>query len=180
MGLLALMLLTESRRPARTSANGDLILLEDQDRTLWDKQQIEEGSVLVQRALASRRFGVFTIQAAIATVHSVASTAADTNWAQIVTWYDLLLQADPSPIIELNRAVAISMRDGPEAGLPLVEAIIDRGELKDYYLVHAASANLYRLLGQTVQARAAFERALSITKQEPERRFLNRRLQELE
>ncbi len=179
MGLLALMLLTESRRPARTSATGDLILLEDQDRELWNKQQIEEGSSLVQRALASRRFGVFTIQAAIAAVHAGAGTASETNWTQIVAWYDMLLQADSSPIIELNRAVAVSMRDGPEAGLSLVEAIIDRGELKDYYLAHAARANLYRLLGQTTQARTAFERALSLTKQEPERRFLSRRLQEL-
>lgn len=179
MGLLALMLLTESRRPARASPTGDLILLEDQDRQLWNRQQIEEGSSLVQSALASRRFGVFTIQAAIATVHAGAATAAETNWTQIVAWYDMLLQADSSPIIELNRAVAVSMRDGPEDGLRLVEAIIERGELKDYYLVYAARANLHRLLGQTTQARTAFERALSLTRQEPERRFLTRRLQEL-
>ncbi|MFT3882195.1 MAG: RNA polymerase sigma factor [Gemmatales bacterium] len=180
IGLLALMLLTESRRPARTTDNGDLILLEDQDRSLWNRQQMTEGTSLVQRALDSRRFGVFTIQAAIASVHAAATTGSDTNWGQIVSWYDMLLLADPSPVIKLNRAVAISMRDGPEAGLQLVDALLNQGELADYFLAHAAKANMYRLLGNYADARAAYERALELTKQEPQRRFLAGRLQELE
>lgn len=179
IGLLALMLLTESRRPARTAANGNLILLEDQDRTLWNKKQINEGALLVQRALDSRRFGVFTIQAAIASVHAAAVTASETNWGQIVSWYDMLLLADPSPVIELNRAVAVSMRDGPEAGLQLIDTLLNRGELADYYLAHAAKANMFRLLGKNADSRAAYERALELTRQEPQRRFLMGRLQEM-
>lgn len=180
MGLLALMLLTESRRPARTSQEGDLILLEDQDRTLWNKQHINEGTALVRRILATSRFGVFAVQAAIAAVHADATRAKTTNWRQIVAWYDVLFLADPSPIVELNRAVAVSMRDGPEAGLPLIDAILSRGELADYYLAHAARANLCRLSGRRDEAKAAYQRALELTKQDPERRFLAKRIAELE
>ncbi len=179
LGLLALMLLQESRRLARSSANGDLILLDDQDRALWNREQILEGSTLVRRYLASNRFGVYSIQAAIASVHANAPTAAQTDWAQIVGLYDLLLRANPSPVIELNRAVAIAIRDGPANGLALVDAILARGDLIDYHLAHSARADLCRRLGQTQDARESYLRALELAQQEPERRFLKRRLQEL-
>ncbi|HEX5719919.1 MAG TPA: DUF6596 domain-containing protein, partial [Thermoanaerobaculia bacterium] len=178
-GLLALMLLHESRRAARTSPTGDLIRLEDQDRSLWNRGQIAEASALVRQALSSRQIGLYTIQAAIAGVHAETPTAADTDWDQIVGLYDLLMQADPSPVVELNRAVGVAMRDGPEAGLALVDAILARGDLSDYHLAHAARADLCRRLGRTAEARASYERALSLTRQEPERRFLERRLAEL-
>jgi RNA polymerase sigma-70 factor (ECF subfamily) len=178
-GLLALMLLHESRRPARTSSSGDVILLEDQDRSLWDRRQIAEGVRLVEQALSSRRFGPYTIQAAIAAVHAEAPSAAATDWAQIVGLYDVLWRADPSPVIELNRAVAVAMRDGPAAGLSLVNAILERGDLGDYRLAHAARADLCRRLGRAADARASYERALALSRQEPERRFLERRLAEL-
>ncbi len=179
IGLLALMLLHESRRPARTSPEGDLILLEDQDRSLWNRDQIAEGMALVERALSSQRIGPYTIQAAISAVHAQAPTAAATDWAQIVALYDLLLQAEPSPVIELNRAAAVAMRDGPLAGLELIDAILARGDLADYHLAHSARAELCRRLGKTADARASYERALGLTQQEPERRFLLRRLGEL-
>jgi len=179
IGLLALMLLQDSRRAARTSANGDLILLEQQDRSLWDRAQIIEGVALVARALSSRRFGTYTLQAAIAAVHAEAPHPAVTNWARIVGFYDTLLRIEPSPIIELNRAVAMAMRDGPEAGLTLIDAILARGDLADYHLVHAARADLCRRLHRTAEARASYLRALSLTQQAPERRFLERRLAEL-
>ncbi len=179
IGLLALMLLQESRRVARISASGDLILLEDQDRSLWNRSMIEEGLVLVDRALSSGRFGSYTLQAAISAAHAEVSTNADTNWTRIVGLFDLLMQIDPSPVVALNRAVAVAMQDGPAAGLVLIDAILARGELKDYHLVHAARADLYRRLGNTTQARAAYEQALSLTSQMPERRFLERRLREL-
>jgi RNA polymerase sigma-70 factor, ECF subfamily len=179
MGLLALMLLQESRRAARTSANGDLILLDEQDRTLWKRDQIAEGSTLVERALSSRRFGPYTLQAAVAAVHADAPNAAATDWAQIVGLYDVLARVEPSPIVELNRAVAVAMRDGPAAGLALVDAILARGDLADYHLAHSARADLCRRLGRTAEARAAYQRALALTRQEPERRFLERRLGEL-
>jgi len=179
LGLLALMLLHESRRPARTSPAGDLILLEDQNRSLWNRDQIAEGLALVERALSSQRVGPYTIQAAIAAVHAQAPTAAATDWAQIVALYEMLLQIEPSPVIELNRAAAVAMRDGPLAGLTLIDAILDRGDLADYHLAHSARAELCRRLGRTAEARAAYERALNLTQQEPERRFLQRRLGEL-
>ena len=179
LGLLALMLLHESRRPARTSSAGDLILLEDQDRSLWNRGQIVEGLALVERALSSQRIGMYTIQAAIAAVHAQARTAAETDWAQIVALYDLLLQAEPSPVIELNRAAAVAMRDGPLAGVTIIDAILARGELADYHLIHSARAELCRRLGRTADARNSYERALSLTQQEPERRFIQRRLEEL-
>jgi RNA polymerase sigma-70 factor (ECF subfamily) len=179
LGLLALMLLHESRRPARTSSSGDVILLEDQDRSLWDRRQIAEGVRLVERALSSRRFGPYTIQAAIAAVHAEAPNAAATDWAEIVGLYDVLWPADPSPVIELNRAVAVAMRDGPAAGLALVDAILERGDLLDYRLAHAARADLCRRLGRAADARASYERALALARQEPERRFLEMRLAEL-
>ena len=179
LGLLALMLLHESRRPARTSSAGDLILLEDQDRSLWNRGQIVEGLALVERALSSQRVGMYTIQAAIAAVHAQARTAAETDWAQIVALYDLLLQAEPSPVIELNRAAAVAMRDGPLAGVTIIDAILARGELADYHLIHSARAELCRRLGRTAEARNSYERALSLTQQEPERRFIQRRLEEL-
>ena len=179
LGLLALMLLHESRRAARTSASGELILLDDQDRSLWDRDQIAEGTRLVEQALSSRRFGPYTIQAAIAAVHAEAPDAAATDWAEIVGLYDVLSRADPSPVIELNRAVAVAMRDGPAAGLALIDAILERGDLLDYRLAHAARAELCRRLGRTADARASYERALALTRQEPERRFLERRLAEL-
>jgi RNA polymerase sigma-70 factor (ECF subfamily) len=175
-GLLALMLLHDSRRAARTSATGELILLDDQDRSLWNRDQIAEGSSLVKRALSSRQIGPYTLQAAIAAVHAEASNAAATDWAQIVGLYDVLLQADPSPVVELNRAVAVAMRDGPSAGLALIDAILARGDLGNYHLAHAARADLCRRLGRTEAARAAYEQALGLAKQEPERRFLERRL----
>lgn len=179
IGLLALMLLHESRRPARTSASGEVIILEEQDRSLWNRDQIIEGVSLVERALRSRRSGPYAIQAAIAAVHAEALSAAQTDWAEIVGLYDALLRADPSPVIELNRAVAIAMRDGLAAGLALIDAILDRGDLADYRPAHAARAELNRRLGRTEQARASYERALKLTRQEPERRFLERRLAEL-
>ena len=178
-GLLALMLLQESRRAARTSPSGDIVLLEDQDRSLWSREYIKEGLALVQRALSSRRFGPYTLQAAIAAVHAQASSAAATDWTQIVGLYDVLMRAEPSPVVELNRAVAVAMRDGPSAGLALIDAILGRGDLSDYHLVHAARADLCRRLGRTAEARASYERALSLAQQEPERRFLERRLAEL-
>jgi len=178
-GLLALMLLHESRRTARMSATGDLILLDDQDRSLWNRAQIAEGSALVERALLSRRFGPYTLQAAIAAVHAEARDAAGTDWAQIVGLYDVLVRAHPSPVVELNRAAAIAMRDGPAAGLALIDAILARGDLADYHLAHSARADLCRRLGRTADARASYERALALTRQEPERRFLERRLREL-
>ncbi len=180
LGLLALMLLNESRRAARSSPSGDLILLQDQDRSHWDRQLIDEGISLVERALASRGFGPYSLQAAIAAVHAEASAADATDWAQIVGLYDLLLRMEPSPVIELNRAVALAMRDGPEAGLVLVDAILARGELEGYRLAHAAWADLCRRLGRGVEARAAYQRALQLTGSAPERRFLERRLAELE
>ena len=180
VGLLALMLLHESRRGARTNDKGDLILLEEQDRSRWDRQLIGEGAQLVQRALSSRSFGPYTIQAAIAAVHAQAADAAFTDWAQIVGLYDVLLREDPSPVIELNRAVAVAMRDGPAAGLVLVNRILDRGDLRDYRLAHAARGELSRKTGDLGQARIAFQRALSLTKQDAERRFIERRLAELE
>ena len=175
-GLLALMLLHESRRAARTSAAGELILLDDQDRSLWNRHQIADGVALVDRALASRRFGPYTLQAAIAAVHAEAPNAAATDWGEIVGLYDVLLRVDPSPVIELNRAAAVAMRDGPLAGLGLIDAILARGDLRDYHLAHAARADLCRRLGRTPEARASYERALDLTLQEPERRFLERRL----
>jgi len=179
MGLLALMLLHESRRAARASATGDLVLLEDQDRSLWDRDMIEEGAALVERALATRRIGPYTLQAAISAVHAGALRADATDWAQIVGLYDVLARVEPSPVVELNRAVAIAMRDGPAAGLALVDAILARGELSDYRLAHAARADLCRRLGRAAEARASYQRALALTQQEPERRFLERRLAEL-
>ena len=179
VGLLALMLLHDARRAARTSPTGELILLDDQDRSLWNRNQIVEGVALVERVLSSRRFGPYTVQAAIAAVHAQAPSADATDWAHIVGLYDLLMRADPSPVIELNRAVAVAMRDGPLAGLGLIDAILARGDLVHYHLAHAARADLCRRLGRTVEARASYERALGLTKQEPERRFLERRLAEL-
>ena len=176
MGLLGLMLLHESRRAARASPTGDLVLLEDQDRSLWKREIIAEGTALVERALASRRIGPYTLQAAISAVHAEAPAAAATDWAQIVGLYDVLVRAEPSPVVELNRAVAIAMRDGPAAGLALVDAILARGELSDYRLAHAARADLCRRLGRETEAKASYERALDLTRQEPERRFLEKRL----
>ena len=178
-GLLALMLLQESRRAARSSPDGDLILLENQNRSLWNRDYIGEGLALVERALSSRRFGPYTLQAAIAAVHAEAPTAAATDWAQIVGLYDTLERAAPSPVIELNRAVAIAMRDGPLAGLDLIDAILARGELVNYHLAHAARAELCRRLGRTGEARVSYERALALTRQAPERRFLEGRLRQL-
>src|SRR5213593_2719430 len=176
VGLLALMLLHESRRVARTSPTGELVLLADQDRSLWNREQIAEGVTLVERALSSRRFGPYTLQAAIAAVHAEAPNADATDWAQIVGLYDVLARADPSPVVELNRAAAVAMRDGPLAGLTLIDAILARGDLADYYPVHAARADLCRRLGRRAEARASYERALGLTQQEPEQRFLKLRL----
>ena len=178
-GLLGLMLLHESRRAARTSPDGDVILLDDQDRSLWNRDQIAEGLRHVEQALASRRFGPYTIQGAIAAVHAEAADARATDWAQIVGLYDVLLRADPSPVIELNRAVALAMRDGPAAGLAIVDGILARGDLRDYRPAHAARAELCRRLGRVADARAAYERALALSRQDPERRFFERRLGEL-
>jgi RNA polymerase sigma-70 factor (ECF subfamily) len=180
MGLLALMLLQESRRTARTSSDGDLILLEDQDRSLWKREQIKEGVALVERALSSRRFGPYTLQAAIAAVHAEAPTADATDWQEIVGLYDVLLRIEPSPVIELNRAVAVAMRDGPQAGLDIIDSIFVRGDLADYHLAHSARAELCRRLGRAEEARASYERALALTKQGPERRFLEKRLNGLQ
>ena len=176
MGLLGLMLVQDSRRAARTSPTGDLILLEDQDRSRWNRDQIAEGASLVERALSSRRIGPYTVQAAIAAAHAAAPNPAATDWAQIVGLYDVLMRANPSPVVELNRAVAVAMRDGPLAGLTLIDAILSRGDLGNYHLAHSARADLCRRLGRTAEARASYERALSLTQQEPERRFLKRRL----
>jgi RNA polymerase sigma-70 factor (ECF subfamily) len=178
-GLLALMLLQESRRAARTSASGDLILLDDQDRSLWNRALIEEGKLLVARAMDAARIGAYTLQAAIAAVHADAPEPDATDWAQIVALYDVLLQAEPSPVIELNRAVAVAMRDGPAAGLELVDELLARGELAEYHLAHSTRADLCRRLKRTTDARASYERALALARQEPERRFLERRLAEL-
>ena len=179
MGLLALMLLQESRRAARISPDGELVLLEAQDRALWNREQISEGLRLVEKALASRRIGPYTLQAAIAAVHAEASDAASTDWAQIVGLYDVLRRAVPSPVVELNRAVAVAMRDGPAAGLALVDAILSRGDLSDYHLAHSARADLCRRLGRIEEARASYQVALDLAQQEPERRFLKWRLNEL-
>jgi RNA polymerase sigma-70 factor (ECF subfamily) len=176
VGLLALMLLQESRRPARTTDDGELVLLADQDRSRWDRALIDEGLALVERALSSRRFGPYSLQAAIAAVHAEAATAGATDWTQIVGLYDVLVRADPSPVVELNRAAAIAMRDGPAAGLALIDAILARGELADYQFAHSARGELLRRLGRTEEARAAYERALALTHQETERRFLKHRL----
>ncbi len=178
-GLVALMLLHDARRTARTSPEGELILLDEQDRSLWNREQIQEGLALVEKALASRRFGPYTLQAAIAAVHAEAPTAAATDWRQIVGIYDVLLRVEASPVVELNRAAAVAMRDGPEIGLALVDAILARGELVDYHLAHSARADLCRRLGRTPQAIAAYQRALALTTQAPERRFIERRLAEL-
>jgi len=178
-GLLALMLLQESRRAARTSAQGDLILLEHQDRSLWHRGQIAEGLALVERALSSGRFGPYTLQAAIAAVHAEAPEAGKTDWGQIIALYDVLLRVAASPVVELNRAVAIAMRDGPLAGLELIEAILSRGELTEYHLAHSARAEFCRRLGRTADARQSYERALRLARLEPERRFLERRLSAL-
>jgi RNA polymerase sigma-70 factor, ECF subfamily len=183
MGLLSLMLLQESRRAARTSPTGDLILLENQDRSLWNKEQIAEGVALLQKALKyrqkSRRFGSYTLQAAIAAVHAEAESVAATDWRQIVALYDQLLRIQPSPVVQLNRAVAIAMRDGPEAGLTQIDAVLEHGELANYYLAHSARADMYRRLGRTAEARASYEKALALTQQEPERQFLQERIRQL-
>jgi RNA polymerase sigma-70 factor, ECF subfamily len=180
MGLLALMLLQESRRAARTSPDDEMVLLDDQDRSLWNRDLIAEGLALVEKALQSRRFGPYTLQAAIAAVHAQALNAAATDWEEIVALYDVLLRAETSPVIELNRAVAVAMRDGPLAGLALIDAILRRGDLNDYHLAHAAHADLCRRLGKTAEARLSYERAIGLTKQDLQRRFLERRLVELE
>jgi RNA polymerase sigma-70 factor (ECF subfamily) len=179
IGLLALMLLQESRRPARTSPSGDIVLLQDQDRSLWNSGQIAEGRALVQQALASSRFGAYTLQAAIAAVHAEAESTETTDWRQIVALYDALLRISPSPVVELNRAVAVAMRDGPRAGLDLVDNLLGRGELGNYHLAHAAKADMSRRLGLKEDARAAYQRALELARQEPERRYLERRLAEV-
>jgi RNA polymerase sigma-70 factor (ECF subfamily) len=173
------MVLQESRRAARSSTTGDLVLLEDQDRSLWNRDQIAEGKVLLERALSSRRFGPYTLQAAIAAVHAEAPDAAATDWGQIVGLYGLLAQAQPSPVVELNRAVAVAMRDGPLAGLELIDAVLARGDLADYHLAHAARADLCRRLGRTAEARDSYHRAVALARQDPERRFLERRLRQL-
>jgi RNA polymerase sigma-70 factor (ECF subfamily) len=179
MGLLALMLLHESRRTARTSPDGDIVLLEDQDRSLWDRSLIAEGKSLVQRALSAPSFGVYAIQGALSAVHADARQAEDTDWDQLVRLYDILMQAEPSPVVELNRAVALAMRDGPEAGLALIEGILQRGELTGYRLAHAARADMNRRLGRTQAAAESYRAALELTVQEPERRFLEKRIAEL-
>lgn len=178
-GLLALMLLQESRRTARASESGDIVLLEEQDRSLWDQAQIAEGTALIERSLATREFGAYTLQAAIAAVHATAARPIDTDWAEIVGLYDVLLQIEPSPIVDLNRAVAVAMRDGPEAGLALIDGILDRGDLGNYHLAHAARADLRRRLNQIAAARESYRQALKLTTSEPERRFLERRLAEI-
>jgi RNA polymerase sigma-70 factor, ECF subfamily len=179
MGLLALMLLHESRRAARTSTSGELILLENQDRSRWNREQIAEGVTLLEKALQSRRFGSYTLQAGIAAVHAQAESVAATDWRQIVALYDQLVRVQPSPVVQLNRAVAIAMRDGPEAGLAHIEAVLEHGELANYYLAHSARADMYRRLGRTVEARSAYEKALALTQQEPERQFLQERIRQL-
>ncbi|HJR15457.1 MAG TPA: RNA polymerase sigma factor [Gemmatimonadales bacterium] len=179
IGLLALMLLHEARRPARTTADGELVLLDDQDRTLWNREQIAEGVALVERALRSRNFGPYTLQAAIAAVHAEASRAGETDWAEIVGLYDVLMKADPSPVVELNRAVAVAMRDGPEVGLMLIDDILARGDLANYLPAHSARAELCRRLGRTDEAAEAYGRALKLTTAEPQQRFIFRRLEDL-
>ncbi|HEY7685247.1 MAG TPA: RNA polymerase sigma factor [Gemmatimonadales bacterium] len=179
VGLLALMLLHESRRAARTTPAGALVLLEEQDRSQWNRDQIVEGTALVERALMSRRFGPYSLQAAIAAVHAEAPVAAATDWAQIVGLYDVLFRADPSPVVELNRAVAVAMRDGPAAGLALIDAILARGELTDYHLAHSARADLCRRLGKQAEAATAYRKALDLSRQDPERRYLERRLRDI-
>jgi len=180
MGLLALMLLHESRRKARTSATGELVLLEEQDRATWDRAQMTEGIALLERAIGSRRIGPYTLQAAIAAVHAEATNASETDWAQIVGLYEVLVRADPSPVVELNRAAAVAMRDGPAAGLALIDALLARGELADYPHAHTARADLCRRLGRSAEASASYRKALELTSLEPERRFIERRLRELE
>jgi RNA polymerase sigma-70 factor, ECF subfamily len=179
IGLLALMLLQESRRAARTSATGELILLENQDRALWNRTQIAEGVALVEKALGSRRFGPYTLQAAIAAVHAEAEATAATDWRQIVALYNQLVRIQPSPVVHLNRAVAIAMRDGPEAGLVHIDALLEQGELANYYLAHSAHADMCRRLGRTAEARSSYEKALALTQQEPERQFLRERIRQL-
>jgi RNA polymerase sigma-70 factor (ECF subfamily) len=179
MGLLALMLLHESRRDARTSPDGELVLLDEQDRTKWNRELIAEGVALVERAIRSRQFGPFTLQAAIAAVHADSADPDQTDWSEIVGLYDVLLRADPSPVVELNRAAAVAMRDGPAAGLALIDQILARGELQDYQLAHSARAELCRRLGRRMEARESYQRALALTRQEPQRRFIQRRLTEL-
>jgi RNA polymerase sigma-70 factor (ECF subfamily) len=179
IGLLSLMLLQESRHAARTSPTGELILLEKQDRSLWNREQIAEGVALVEKALKSRRFGPYTLQAAIAAVHAGAESAAATDWRQIAALYDRLLLIHPSPVVQLNRAVAIAMCDGPEAGLTLIDAVLEQGELANYYLAHSARADMYRRLGRTAEARTSYEKALALTEQEPERKFLQERIRQL-
>jgi RNA polymerase sigma-70 factor (ECF subfamily) len=179
IGLLALMLLHEARRPARTTGDGELILLTHQDRTRWNREQIADGVALAERALRSRRAGPYGIQAAIAAVHADAITADATDWAQIVGLYDVLLRLEPGPVVELNRAAAVAMRDGPAAGVALIDAILERGDLREYHLAHSARADLCRRLGRTAEARASYQRALALARQEPERRFLTRRIAEL-
>jgi RNA polymerase sigma-70 factor, ECF subfamily len=178
-GLLALMLLQESRRAARTSPTGELILLENQDRSLWNREQIAEGVALVERAMNSRRFGTYTLQAAIAAVHAEAESVASTDWQQIVALYDHLVRIQPSPVVQLNRAVAIAMRDGPETGLMHIDAVLEHGELESYHLAHSARADMFRRLGRRAEARAAYEKALALTQQEPERQFLQERIRQL-
>jgi len=179
LGLLALMLLQESRRAARTSPAGELILLENQDRSRWNREQIAEGVALLKKALNSRRFGPYTLQAAIAAVHAEAESTAATDWGQIVALYDQLVRIQPSPVVQLNRAVALAMRDGPEAGLKHIDAVLAEGELANYYLAHSARADMYRRLGRTAEARASYERALALTQQEPERQFLEERIRQV-
>ncbi|MGC2193827.1 MAG: RNA polymerase sigma factor [Terriglobales bacterium] len=179
MGLLALMLLHESRHAARTSPTGELILLENQDRSLWNREQIAEGVALLEKALKSRRFGAYTLQAAIVAVHAQAESVAATDWRQIVALYDRLLRIQPSPVVQLNRAVAIAMCDGPEAGLAHIDAVLEHGELANYYLAHSARADMYRRLGRTAEARSSYEKALALTQQEPERQFLQERIRQL-
>ena len=179
IGLLSLMLLQESRRAARTSPSGELILLENQDRSLWNREQIAEGVALLERALKSHRFGPYTLQAAIAAVHAEAESVAATDWRQIVALYGRLLRIQPSPVVELNRAVAIAMRDGPEAGLTHIDAVLEDGELANYYLAHSARADMFRRLGRTAEARSSYEKALALTQQEPERQFLQERIRQL-
>jgi RNA polymerase sigma-70 factor (ECF subfamily) len=179
LGLLALILLHESRRAARVSTEGDLVLLEDQDRSLWNRDLIAEGTALVERAFSSLHVGPYTLQAAIVAVHAAAATLADTDWPQIVGLYDMLMQVAPSPVFETSRAVAVAMRAGPSAGLDLIDGILARGQLEEYHLAYSARAELCRRLGKTAEARASYERALALAQQEPERRFLERRLAEL-
>ena len=179
IGLLSLMLLQESRHAARTSPTGELILLEHQDRSLWNREQIAEGVALLEKALKSDHFGSYTLQAAIAAVHAEAKSIAATDWGQIVALYDQLIRIQPSPVVQLNRAVAIAMRDGPEAGLTQIDAVLEHGELANYYLAHSARADLYRRLGRTAEARSSYEKALALTQQEPERQFLQERIQQL-